>query len=729
MDTRKRGLTLLTLGALCAALLSSFAAAPAFADDSAPPPAEQQAADESAQDAESTAPEPKTEPEPPAPEPEPPAPEPEPEPPAPEPEPEPAPVVPESEPVAPEPEPVEPDAPVEEPPGDDVGTAADDTADGGDDAAASDVAQEGESEKDAELAKDEELAVAAEEEEQVCEGLDSGKIDVVGSDESLVITAPDGKLISAYCVKAGSAQQDEGPEYVDVDPPQEEVTISHSSGKDISHYSVAYVDIEPGMVTVTKSVDGTADGYWWEFEISLDGDARTVNSDAPTAEWGDLAPDVYTLSEPSLPDGWTNGDISCNAPDADAGMAGHQLEITSGLSVVCSLTNTAAPGQVSLTKGVNGVSDDYPWSFAFQLDGDERTVTNESPMETWTGLVVGDVVTLMETDPGGVWTAGAIGCDAPDADAGMAGYQIEITPGLMVECWAENTAVPGSVTVTKSALGGDGEFDFVLQPLDGSGEAMTGTATTSGGTGHTTFPALQGGSMYSLSEVDAGDIWVGGDLMCAVDGDAIDPSGFMVHPGDEISCEIENVKRGEIIVDKVTDPGHDDTAFDFSWGPGGDASGAFSLTDDDAAFSTGLLDPGGYTVAEAEREGWMLSGLACVDDGTGDAAAASYDGAAAMIDLAPGQVVVCTFTNEKEETPAIVPPTPAEPTPAAPVPAAPMPAEPTPTEPTPAAPTSGLAVTGGGASSTAAAVALGMLLLGAALIGYRRLTRRGGEHL
>lgn len=57
----------------------------------------------------------------------------------------------------------------------------------------------------------------------------------------VTVTAPAGQLISGYCVKAGSAQQGNGPEYVTIDPPATQVTITHSSGKDISHYVVSYV--------------------------------------------------------------------------------------------------------------------------------------------------------------------------------------------------------------------------------------------------------------------------------------------------------------------------------------------------------------------------------------------------------------------------------------------------------------------------------------------------------
>ena len=71
----------------------------------------------------------------------------------------------------------------------------------------------------------------------VCAEGDSGKVDVYGEDATLTLTAPDGYVITSYCVKAGSEKQGDGPETYAVDPPAQEVVISHSSGKAISHYS------------------------------------------------------------------------------------------------------------------------------------------------------------------------------------------------------------------------------------------------------------------------------------------------------------------------------------------------------------------------------------------------------------------------------------------------------------------------------------------------------------
>ncbi|HUF02018.1 MAG TPA: hypothetical protein VMN35_06305 [Gaiellaceae bacterium] len=78
--------------------------------------------------------------------------------------------------------------------------------------------------------------------DQVCPEGDSGKINVSGSNASITVTAPEGKLISGYCVKAGSESQGLGPEFYTVDPPAKTVTITHSSGKDISHYSLTFID-------------------------------------------------------------------------------------------------------------------------------------------------------------------------------------------------------------------------------------------------------------------------------------------------------------------------------------------------------------------------------------------------------------------------------------------------------------------------------------------------------
>ena len=80
--------------------------------------------------------------------------------------------------------------------------------------------------------------------QEVCSGYDSGKIDTTGDPKSVTVTAPEGKLISGYCVKAGSDKSvpDGAVVWVPVDPAAKTVTITHPSGKAVSHYALAYVD-------------------------------------------------------------------------------------------------------------------------------------------------------------------------------------------------------------------------------------------------------------------------------------------------------------------------------------------------------------------------------------------------------------------------------------------------------------------------------------------------------
>lgn len=84
--------------------------------------------------------------------------------------------------------------------------------------------------------------------EGVCEGTH-----IDGDNQtSITITAPEGQLISSICVKAGSILQGDGPEIITYDPPVASVTFEHSSGKEISHYTVTYV---PVVTTTTSTTE------------------------------------------------------------------------------------------------------------------------------------------------------------------------------------------------------------------------------------------------------------------------------------------------------------------------------------------------------------------------------------------------------------------------------------------------------------------------------------------
>jgi hypothetical protein len=92
---------------------------------------------------------------------------------------------------------------------------------------------------------------------EVCDALDSGKINTTGDPLTVTITAPAGHLIDGYCVKAGSASSGDGPVHVTVNPPQASVTFEYPGGKAVSHYSYSFIGVEQPTTTTTSTTSTT----------------------------------------------------------------------------------------------------------------------------------------------------------------------------------------------------------------------------------------------------------------------------------------------------------------------------------------------------------------------------------------------------------------------------------------------------------------------------------------
>lgn len=78
---------------------------------------------------------------------------------------------------------------------------------------------------------------------RVCPELDTGRIDTTGDPLTVTVTAPEGYALGEVCVKAGSAQQGNGPELLVPDPGTTSLIVGHSSGKAVSHWSARFVPL------------------------------------------------------------------------------------------------------------------------------------------------------------------------------------------------------------------------------------------------------------------------------------------------------------------------------------------------------------------------------------------------------------------------------------------------------------------------------------------------------
>jgi hypothetical protein len=135
--------------------------------------------------------------------------------------------------------------------------------------------------------------------DDVCAGLDSGKIDVAEGVASVTVTTSGNEWITGYCVKAGSFNQGLGPVYVTLAEPTQTLVITHPSGKDISHYSYStdtqyvgtasvgdsgtYCNTDGQTVTVSWS-SGTVTATSWVSQEDADAKALTKANELAAAD-------------------------------------------------------------------------------------------------------------------------------------------------------------------------------------------------------------------------------------------------------------------------------------------------------------------------------------------------------------------------------------------------------------------------------------------------------------
>lgn len=121
---------------------------------------------------------------------------------------------------------------------------------------------------------------------KVCPDMDLAKTDVKGEAGTLTLTAPEGELISAYCLKSGSG--DLGPKLVVLDEPVAEIVVAYPAGgkaKAISHYAVEYVDAATEATTHGAPARARAEGA----PASADVPVKVAPEDAPAGAVEEIA--------------------------------------------------------------------------------------------------------------------------------------------------------------------------------------------------------------------------------------------------------------------------------------------------------------------------------------------------------------------------------------------------------------------------------------------------------
>lgn len=442
-----------------------------------------------------------------------------------------------------------------------------------------------------------------------------------------------------------------GQTLVDGDPNAAGFQIFVSSGANVL-CSVTNT-LPPGSIRLTKAVSGPAAD--WSFTFTLNGtDARTAIKASPVITWTNLeANQTYTLSEVNPGAGWQAGQPVCTvggAPvvDADPNTPGFQIRVTPGANVICTVTNTVTPGQITLTKRATGTTAD--WSFTFTLDGgNAKTATKANPVVVWSNLAVNQTYTLVEVAPGGGWQTAAPVCtvngsSAADADPNTPGFQIAVTPGADVRCSVTNTLPPGQISVTKAVANATGSWSFAFT-LDGAQQRVVTDSNPVA-----IWANLEANRTYTLAEVDPGTGWQAGAPSCTVNGDPVadvDPNtaGFQipVAPGANVACAVTNTAQvGTITATKVVTQTNQPTwSFIFRL----DGANAQSVSKASPTVTWNNLIPGQtYVLSEDNRSTDWVEGIwECAVNGV--PVGELLPSRAISIPVTPGENVVCSKFN------------------------------------------------------------------------------------
>lgn len=378
----------------------------------------------------------------------------------------------------------------------------------------------------------------------------------------------------------------------------------------------------PASLTVVKQVSGRAPAADWQFTSSFAGNF-TLPASGGQQLFENLGAGGYTVSETAV-----NGYVaSVSCTDGTAGSDSVTVNLDDGDDVVCTFTNTASPGVITINKTVVGSTPGSDWVFSGGLG--DFTLPAAGGGQTFNDVPAG-VMTVTETAVSG-WTA-AVSCD--NGASGTNSVDIDLLPGASVTCTFTNTAQPqtGAVTIVKQVVG-----QAPVNPWAFSGSLGDFTLPASGGS--QTFNNVPAGSIMVTETAVSGYTAA---VSCDNGASGSDSVNFNLASGGSVTCTFTNTAQpqpGSITVVKQVVGSPPVAPWAFSG-----TLGNFTLPTSGGSQTFNDRAAGSYTITESVVAGYSAA-VSCNNGASG--------GGSVTFSLDAGQSVTCTFVNTQSSSSAV----------------------------------------------------------------------------
>ncbi len=370
-----------------------------------------------------------------------------------------------------------------------------------------------------------------------------------------------------------------------------------------------------GKISVNKYIDGVQKGGGETWSFKIDGTTTITTDSNGQVSSGTLSVGKHTISEVSIPSGYSFDSAICSSGTPDTPNKGvKDIDVTGDSIITCKFYNTTDKGKITLVKNTIGGDGKFDFTTTGGLSPANPSITTTGGVgsQTYSGLMPG-TFSISETVPAG-WDLTSSTCsDGSSVNA------ISLQAGESITCTFVNTKQTGTVKVTKTVINHGGTkaaSDFGPFKVGDTEVALNAVLAFNAGTYKVTE---QADSNYDVT----------------YEGECDSSGNIVVTSGSAKVCSIINEEKPSKIV--VTKEVKNDNG-------GTKVVSDFPLFVDSTSVTSGVekkFDSGTYTISETGQAGYTASFSGDCD-------------ANGKITLSPGVTKYCTITNDDQAGTLIV---------------------------------------------------------------------------